>query len=98
MNPGMQIDELILKSGFILLPSHAIDSRRSLTLKRVEAVPEKINVEVVEQGSEPFLSPCSLLPFAHHPAPGTCSPRSVSGACVTGRCSPSSVPFPPQPP
>jgi hypothetical protein len=57
MNPGMQIDELILKSGFILLPPHAIDSRRSITLKRVEAVPEKINVEVVEQGSEPFLSP-----------------------------------------
>jgi hypothetical protein len=55
MNPAMQIDDPIFKSGFILLPCHAIDSGRSLTLKRVKAVAEKINVEMVEQGCEPFL-------------------------------------------
>jgi hypothetical protein len=38
MNPAMQIDKLILKSGFILFPSHAIDSRRSSTLEGVEAI------------------------------------------------------------
>jgi hypothetical protein len=38
MNTAVQIDKLILKSGFILLPSHAIDSRRSLTLESVEAI------------------------------------------------------------
>ena len=57
MNPAMKINEATFQSRFILLPPDTIDSRRSLTLKRVEAVPEKINVEVVEQGSEPFLSP-----------------------------------------
>ena len=30
--------------------------------------------------------------------PGTCVPRSVSGACWIERCSPWSAPFPPQPP
>jgi hypothetical protein len=43
MNPAMKIDKPILKPGFILLPPHTVDSRRSLTLKRVEAVPEKID-------------------------------------------------------
>jgi hypothetical protein len=40
VNPAVQIDEPIFESGFILLPRHAIYSRRSLTLKRVEAVAE----------------------------------------------------------
>ena len=35
---------------------------------------------------------------AHRPYPGTCSSRSVSGACGIKRCSPRPVPFPPQPP
>jgi DNA invertase Pin-like site-specific DNA recombinase len=51
----VQGDDPIFKSGFILLPCHAIDSGRSLTLKRVKAVAEKINVEMVEQGCEQFL-------------------------------------------
>jgi hypothetical protein len=40
----------------------------------------------------------SLLLAAHRPIPGTCVSRSVSGACVMERCSPQSVPFPPQSP
>jgi hypothetical protein len=40
MNPGVKINQSIFQTGFVLLPSHAIDSRRSLALKRVEAVPE----------------------------------------------------------
>jgi hypothetical protein len=38
------------------------------------------------------------LLVAHRPFPGTCSSRSVSGACGIERCSPRPVPFPPQPP
>ena len=35
---------------------------------------------------------------AHRAVPGTCVSHSVSGACEIERCSPESVPFPPQPP
>jgi hypothetical protein len=36
----VEIDEPIFKSGFILLPCHAIYSGRSLPLKSVKAVAE----------------------------------------------------------
>jgi len=39
-----------------------------------------------------------VLLAAHRAIPGTCASRSVSDACVIERCSPQSVPFPPQPP
>src|SRR5207245_2182872 len=39
-----------------------------------------------------------MLLVAHRAIPGTSLSRSVSGACVIERCSPWSVPFPPQPP
>src|SRR6266852_7767987 len=53
---------------------------------------------MVEQSGEPLLlSFLCCLPHTVQP-PGTCASRSVSGACATERCSPSSVPFPPQPP
>jgi hypothetical protein len=52
----MEIDDPILQSGFILLPRHTVYAGRSLTLKRVEAVPEKINVQVVEQGGDSSLT------------------------------------------
>jgi len=40
----------------------------------------------------------SLAACRTPPTPGTCVSRSVSGACAMERCSPSSAPFPPQPP
>src|SRR5437660_11575209 len=55
VHPAVQIDESILKPGFILLPRYAVYSGRSLTLKRVEAVSESSNVEMVEQSGERFL-------------------------------------------
>ena len=64
MNPAVKINKPILQSGFILLPCHTIDSRRSLTLESVEAVAQKIDVEMVEQSGEPFLSPFPCC-FAH---------------------------------
>ncbi len=40
VHPAVQIDESILKPGFMLLPRYAVYSGRSLTLKRVEVVSE----------------------------------------------------------
>jgi hypothetical protein len=40
MNPGVKINQSILQTDFIFLPRDAIHSGRSLTLKRVEAIPE----------------------------------------------------------
>ena len=40
----------------------------------------------------------NVLLAAHRAIPGTCASRSVSDACEMERCSPQSVPFPPQPP
>ena len=64
MNSGVKVDKSIFQTGFILLPRYAIHSGRSLTLKRVETCTEQINVQMVEQGSEPFLLsfPCC---FSH---------------------------------
>src|SRR3974390_382897 len=64
VHPAVQIDESILQAGCILLPSHAIDSGSSSTLKGVEAVAEYSDAQVVEQGGEPFLLPssCCLRP------------------------------------
>ena len=53
---------------------------------------------MVEQSGEPFLlSSLCYLPHTVQPL-GTCVSHSVSGACATERCSPSSVTFPPRPP
>ena len=77
VNPAVKINKSILHSGFILLPSHAVDSRRSLTLQSVEAVAQKIDVEMVEQSGELFLS-SSFCCFAHivqplgHASPALC--------------------------
>ena len=49
VHPAVQIDESTLQRGFIHLPRYAVHSGRSLTLKRLEAVAEKINVEMVER-------------------------------------------------
>jgi hypothetical protein len=77
VNPAVKINEAILQSRFILLPPDTIDSRRSLTLESVEAVTQKCDGEVVEQGSEPFLFPFPCC-FSHtvqplgHAVPALC--------------------------
>jgi hypothetical protein len=48
MYSTVQIGESIFQSDFILLPFHAIDSRRGLTLQCVEALTKKYDAEVVE--------------------------------------------------
>src|ERR1019366_6278407 len=64
MNRSVKANKPIFQTDFILLPRHAIDSGRSLTLKRIKAVTEQIDIQMVEQGSEPFLPsfPCC---FSH---------------------------------
>src|SRR3569623_2041482 len=48
MHSPVQIVDSISQSSFILLPRHAIDSRRGLTLQCVKALTKKCDVEVVE--------------------------------------------------
>jgi hypothetical protein len=60
----MKINKSVLQADFVLLPAHTIGSRRSLTLESVEAVAQKIDVEMVEQSGELFLS-SSFCCFAH---------------------------------
>ncbi len=80
VNPAVQIGEPILQSGLILLPRHAIHSRRSLPLQGVKAVPEQTNRQMVEQSGEPFLLPflCCLPHTAQslgHSFPALCRAR-----------------------
>src|SRR5215468_7207698 len=59
MHSTVQIGKSIFQSSFILLPRHAIDSRRGLTLECVKAIAKESGAEVVEQSGKPFLLPFS---------------------------------------
>src|SRR5215472_4575762 len=52
MNSAMQVDESILHAGFILLPGNPVHSRCRFPLQRVKALPQQIDGQMVEQGSE----------------------------------------------
>jgi hypothetical protein len=56
MDPIAQIDELALEIGLVILPSHPVHSRRSISLESEKRQPEKIDVDMVENG-EPLLLP-----------------------------------------
>src|SRR5260370_7049796 len=55
VNPAVQIDQPTFQPGFILLPRHAVHSWRSSTLKRVEALADQGDAQMVEQSGEPLL-------------------------------------------
>src|SRR5258708_33790872 len=55
VNPAVQIDQPTFQPGFILLPRHAVHSWRSSTLKRVEALADQVDAQMVEQSGEPLL-------------------------------------------
>ncbi len=61
VNPVLQIDQPTLQTFFILLPPHAVHSRRRVPLERVVALPQQIEGQMVQKGGEPF-----LLPFPRH--------------------------------
>ena len=91
VHPAVQIDESILQSGFILLPRHAIDSRCSLALQGVEAVPQQIDGQMVEQSGEPFLLPFSCcLPHTvqplGHALPALCRVHAGWNDVLLGLC------------
>jgi len=52
MNPAMEINQPIFKSGFILLPGDPAHSGCGFPLQRVKAFPQQIDGQVVEQSGE----------------------------------------------
>src|SRR5580692_2969348 len=52
MNSAMKIDQSILQSVFILLPSNPVHSRCGFPLEGVKAFPQQIDGQMVEQGGE----------------------------------------------
>jgi hypothetical protein len=68
MNSAMKIDQSILQSVFILLPSNPVYSRGGFPLEGVKAFPQQINGQMVEQGGELHLLivPC-CFPHVRQP-------------------------------
>jgi hypothetical protein len=56
MNPLMQVHQAIFQVDFVLLPCRAINTCGSLTLQGVEALPQAIEGDKVQQGGEPRTS------------------------------------------
>src|SRR5215831_10416521 len=80
MDSVVEIGDPIFQSGLVLLPRHAVHSRRSLPLQSVKAVPEQSDSDMVEQCGEPFLLPLSCyLPYTAqslgHSFPALCRAR-----------------------
>src|SRR5713101_7495931 len=53
MDSAMQVYQLLIQVSRVLLPRHAIYSGRSVPLQRVEAAPQQLGRDVVEQRGEP---------------------------------------------
>src|SRR3954468_2820142 len=53
MDPAVKVRQLLIQVRLVLLPPHAIDSGRSLSLQGVVAIPQQIDCDVVEQRGEP---------------------------------------------
>jgi hypothetical protein len=68
MDPGMQIGEPGLDIRSIGRPCHAVRARRSVPLQCEERLPEKIDIDMVQERSElPLLvQPCGF-PYAVEP-------------------------------
>src|SRR5260370_8454532 len=69
VNPAVQINESILQSGLILLPSDAVYSWDSFPLQRVKAIPKHPDRQLVNQSGELHFLPSLLyLPPTTHPS------------------------------
>jgi hypothetical protein len=89
MHPAVPINRPILQPGFILLPGHAVYSRRSLPLQSEEAVPEQAGGKMVEQRGKSFLlSFFGYLPHTAqslgHSFPALCRARVRSRDVLLG--------------
>ena len=90
VHPVVQIGQPTLQPGLILLPRHAIHSRRSFPLQRVKAVPQQIDRQMVEQGGKAFLLPF-LRCLSHtaqtmgHSFPALCRARAGMNDVLRGQ-------------
>ncbi len=57
MDPFVQVLEPKLKVRLVVFPCHAIYSRGSFALERIERQPERLDVDMVEKRGEPLLLP-----------------------------------------
>ncbi len=62
MDPAVQFRQPSLQFRLVLFPRHAVHSRCSITLQRVEAVPQRTDRHMVEQRGElrPFSFTCNF--------------------------------------
>src|SRR6516162_3698290 len=82
MHSAMQVDESILRAGFILLPCNPVHSRCSFPLQRVKALPQQIDGQMVEQGGELHLL---MFPCCFPTRASPCDTRSsLCVGCVLG--------------
>jgi hypothetical protein len=58
----VQVLELALKAGLVVLPGQAVHARRRVLLDLEERLPEQVDADMVEERGEPFLLPlpCGL--------------------------------------
>jgi len=61
MDPLMEYTQLGLQSDFVLPPRHSVNAGGRLPLEGAEAFPEQVDVDMVQQGSEPH----TLIPACH---------------------------------
>ena len=59
MDAPLQVGEPFLQAVSICLPRHPIHSRRRLPFQVVVAAPEQVEIDMMQQGGEPYL----LVPF-----------------------------------
>ena len=88
MHPAVQVNQVFLQIGLILLPPCAIDPGCSFSLEGIKAFPQLIDGQVVKECGEPHLLifPC-CFPHTRQPL-GHAIPRSVSRTCEVDECSP----------
>ena len=85
VNTGMQIPKVLLELHALVLPRHAIHSRRGLRLKRQVRRPQTIDIDVVQKRGEPRI-PVRSCHSAHTiQVTERALPGSGSGARFAGR-------------
>src|SRR5262249_11316810 len=88
LDSPVQIVKPALEIRLVVLPSHAVYTRRGVTLKLEECVPKQIDADVVQQRNEPLLLPPLATSRTRLSA---CD--SLSGAARPARALPTRVPL-----
>lgn len=90
VDPFVQVPEPRLKVCLVVLPRHAIHPGSGLALERVERRPKRVDIDMVEERSEPFLLPLPCgFPYAvqrlGHASPVLCPVRALLAHVPLGR-------------